>query len=50
LIYEPIENHHGEGGNILFVDGHVEFYSKQGYDKILAPYKDRAIKVQIEGE
>jgi prepilin-type processing-associated H-X9-DG protein len=25
LVYEDLDNHNGEGGNILFLDGHVEF-------------------------
>ena len=48
IVYEALENHGGEGGNILFVDSHVEFYNQQGYEKIIAPYKNRAIKVEID--
>ncbi|HWE96221.1 MAG TPA: H-X9-DG-CTERM domain-containing protein [Tepidisphaeraceae bacterium] len=25
VAYEPLKNHHGEGMNVLFVDGHVEW-------------------------
>lgn len=27
VMYEPCENHGGEGANVLFADGHVEFIS-----------------------
>jgi prepilin-type processing-associated H-X9-DG protein len=37
LLYEPIENHE-DGGNILFIDGHVEFIKEPGYSEILEPY------------
>ncbi|MHC4443002.1 MAG: DUF4190 domain-containing protein [Planctomycetota bacterium] len=49
VAYDAIENHGEEGGNILFIDGHVEFYKKEGYERIIAPYKDRAKKVEIKG-
>jgi len=29
LMYCPIENHGGEGGNILFLDGHVEWFNAE---------------------
>lgn len=29
LMYCPIENHGGEGGNILFLDGHVEWLNSE---------------------
>ncbi|MCP4245426.1 MAG: hypothetical protein GY778_00100 [bacterium] len=29
IAYEPLSNHGGEGGNILFADGHVEFVRAQ---------------------
>jgi prepilin-type processing-associated H-X9-DG protein len=34
VAYEPLENHDGDGTNVLFGDGHVEFVSKQGWPKI----------------
>lgn len=40
LIYEPIENHHNEGANILFTDLHVEFFKPPKLDAILAPYRN----------
>jgi prepilin-type processing-associated H-X9-DG protein len=36
VAYEPLENHDGDGTNVLFGDGHVEFISKQGWPKIAA--------------
>ncbi|GAF91333.1 unnamed protein product, partial [marine sediment metagenome] len=47
VAYDVVANHGGEGGNILFIDGHVEFYKKAGYERIIAPYKNRAIKVEV---
>ncbi|MBN1492249.1 MAG: DUF4190 domain-containing protein [Phycisphaerae bacterium] len=40
LIYEPIENHHNDGANILFTDLHVEFIKPPKLDEILAPYRN----------
>jgi prepilin-type processing-associated H-X9-DG protein len=33
VAYEPLENHGGDGTNVLFGDGHVEFVSKQFWAK-----------------
>jgi prepilin-type processing-associated H-X9-DG protein len=35
VLYEPLENHAGEGGNFLFADGHVTFERKQNYEKLV---------------
>jgi prepilin-type processing-associated H-X9-DG protein len=32
LAYCPAKNHDGEGGNILFADGHVEWFDSEEYD------------------
>jgi prepilin-type processing-associated H-X9-DG protein len=29
VLYEPIANHDNDGGNVLFADGHVEWYSRK---------------------
>ena len=36
LAYEPLDNHNGEGTNVLFGDGHVEFIGKTAWTKIAA--------------
>lgn len=36
LAIEYLSNHDGDGGNILFADGHVDFYQKADYRKLLA--------------
>ncbi len=38
IAYENLENHSGEGGNIIFKDGHVEWQKAASFKKILAPY------------
>jgi prepilin-type processing-associated H-X9-DG protein len=39
ILYEPIENHNGEGGNILYVDGHVSFVKSPAYEKAIGAVK-----------
>lgn len=34
--YEPLSNHAGEGGNMLFMDGHAEFVRAARFEPILA--------------
>ena len=34
VAYEPLQNHDGDGTNVLFGDGHVEFISKDYWVKI----------------
>src|SRR4051794_31010393 len=48
VAYEPLENHDGQGANVLFGDGHVEFFSKEQWAKMagdagiaIAPMKKR---------
>lgn len=36
VAYEPRSNHGGEGGNILFADGHVSFVRAAAYDELIA--------------
>ena len=36
IAYEPKENHAGEGGNILFADGHAAFLKGAAYDEAIA--------------
>ena len=33
LLYDRKENHNGEGRNVLFVDGHVEWMSEEEFRK-----------------
>jgi len=44
LIYEPLGNHNGEGGNILYVDGSVRFVKQPAYLQTI-----NAIKPPDEG-
>ncbi len=36
VLYEPIKNHGGEGGNVLFCDGHVEFIDQADWEQVLS--------------
>jgi prepilin-type processing-associated H-X9-DG protein len=36
LAYEPLGNHQDDGTNVLFGDGHVEWFNKQGWTKLAA--------------
>jgi prepilin-type processing-associated H-X9-DG protein len=36
VLYEPLTNHNNDGGNILFGDGHVEFFVARDYQKYIA--------------
>ncbi len=36
VAYEPMENHDGDGTNVLFGDGHVEFVQKKGWPAVAA--------------
>ncbi len=35
VAYEPLQNHSGEGGNVLFCDGHVEFVPQADWEQVL---------------
>ncbi len=37
VMYEPLENHDMQGANLLFADGHVEFYSGDQFQKWVRP-------------
>lgn len=45
LVYEPIENHGDEGGNVLFVDGHTEWVEKARWPKVVEPYEDKSVPI-----
>jgi len=40
-IYEPVSNHGGEGGNLLFMDGHGDFMRVPGYHAVLSESRRR---------
>lgn len=51
LAYEPLENHEGEGGSLLFVDGHVEFQKMPNFAaEIRATYKRLNREAEIPAE
>lgn len=35
ILYEPLENHNGEGGNVTFADGHTEFIKSPNYEALI---------------
>jgi prepilin-type processing-associated H-X9-DG protein len=35
VAYEPVANHHGDGMNVLYGDGHVEFLNRPESDRVL---------------
>jgi hypothetical protein len=39
IVYEPVENHGGEGGNILHQDGQVSFVKSPQYEQEIAAIK-----------
>ena len=36
VLYEPMSNHGGDGMNVLFLDGHVEFLTKRSAAAMVA--------------
>lgn len=36
IAYEPLENH-GDGGNVLYANGHVEWLTREGDEKHVKP-------------
>ena len=36
VMYEPLENHEGEGASVLFGDGHVDWLNKREWPKVAA--------------
>jgi len=47
LVYEDLSNHDGEGGNVLFVDAHVEFLKPPRYQQVI---RDTYQRLQREAE
>ncbi len=45
VVYEPIENHGGEGGNVLFVDGHSEFVVQARWSSVVQPYESKSVPI-----
>jgi prepilin-type processing-associated H-X9-DG protein len=45
IIYEPIENHGGEGGNVLFIDGHVEFVPEARWSTVVQPHASKSVPI-----
>lgn len=45
VMFEALENHDSEGGNVLFDDGSVEFYTMPEYEEWVGPYMDEAVEV-----
>jgi prepilin-type processing-associated H-X9-DG protein len=41
LMYEPLGNHEGPGGNVLFADTHAEFLKEPGYTNAIARTRAR---------
>lgn len=39
LAYEPLENHQGDGINVLFGDGHTNFIGRAAAEKLIAELK-----------
>jgi len=37
VAYEPKSNHDGEGGSMVFADGHASFVPVPAYDELLSP-------------
>ena len=35
VLYEPLQNHGGQGGNVLFCDGHAEFVLQADWEQVL---------------
>jgi len=47
IIYEPIENHGGEGGSVLFIDGHVEFVPQSRWSQVVKPYESKSVPITL---
>lgn len=51
LLYERFENHRGEGANVLFLDGHVEFIKDlDKVEELVQKTKDRIAAVSRKGK
>lgn len=42
LLFEPLENHEGKGGHLLFADGHIRFEQNDNYQEFQSNMKSRA--------
>ena len=47
VAYEPVSNHEGEGANVLFLDGHIDFERAHGLEKLLAE-SERLVKAKSQ--
>jgi len=41
VMFEPLANHGGDGGAVLFADGHVEFVNAANWEVLIEPLRDR---------
>lgn len=48
LAYEPLENHNGQGANVLYGDGHVDWVDKRSWSTISAAAKHPVPATQPE--
>ncbi len=47
VIYEDPSNHRGEGGNVAFADGHVEWLSAEELKPIMARRREKEIPMEV---
>jgi prepilin-type processing-associated H-X9-DG protein len=49
VLYEPLTNHNNDGTNVLFADGHVEFFGKGQAQKLIADVQAGANPPNVKG-